>query len=150
MKTIIDNIQAKLKAVPGLKYIDEDWGQLDYYSPNFPVQWPCTLIDVTNVSFSDTGKDRVKVPQQRQMAEGYITLTVANLKLTNTSGRAPKLQKDNARSIWEIIEDVHKEVHGWNPDVMAGKLIRKGMQRVKRDDGVQEYTLTYSFSITDV
>jgi len=149
MKTIIDNIQAKLQTLPGLKYVDEDWGQLDYYSPNFPVQWPCALIDVTNAAYSDTGKDRTKDPQQRQIAECYLTLSIANLKLTNTSGRAPKPQKDNARSIWELIEDVHKAVHGWNPEAMAGKLIRRGMQRVKRDDGVQEYTLSYSFGLTD-
>lgn len=149
MKTIIDNIQAKLQEITDLKYVDEDWGQLDYYSPNFPVQWPCALIDVTNAAYSDTGKDRTKEPQQRQMAECYLTLSIANLKLTNSSGLAPKLQKDYSRSIWELIEEIHKAVHGWNPDEMAGKLIRRGLQRVKRDDGVQEYTLTYSFGITD-
>jgi len=150
MKTIIDNIQTKLQTIPGLKHVDEDWGQLDYYSPNFPVQWPCALIDISDESYTDTGKDRTKTPQQRQMGDCSLTLSVANLKLTNSSGRAPKPQKDNARSIRELINDVHSLLHGWNPEVFASKLIRRRVQRVKRDDGVQEYTLTYSFSLTDV
>lgn len=150
MKSIIDNTQAKLLLIPGFKYVDEDWGQLDYYSPNFPVQWPCALIDITNAAYSDVGKDRNKDPQQRQMADCYLTLSIADLKLTNSSGHAPKPQKDNARSIWQLIEAAHTALHGWNPEVFSGKLIRRGMQRVKRDDGVQEYRLTYSFSITDV
>jgi len=150
MKTIIDNIQTKLQTIAALKYVDEDWGQLDYYSPNFPVQWPCALIDIADESYSDLGKDRTKTPQQRQMAECSLTLSIANLKLTNSSGRAPKLQKDNARSIRELIDEVHSLLQGWNPEVFASKLIRKRVQRVKRDDGVQEYNLTYSFSLTDV
>ena len=46
MKNSLESIQQLLQAIEGLKYVDEDWGQLDYYSPNFPVQWPCVLIRI--------------------------------------------------------------------------------------------------------
>lgn len=150
MKTIIDNTQNRLITIDGLNYVDEDWGQLDYYSPNFPVQWPCALIDVTNAGFDNTGKDRRQDPQQRQMAEAYVTITIADIKITNTSGRAPIAQKDNGRSIWLLIDEIHKRLQGWNPDTMAGKYIRRSFQRVKRDDGVREYSVSYSLEITDV
>lgn len=150
MKSVIESIQTKLAAVAALKYIDEDWGQLDYYSPNFPVKWPCVLIDLPNDDFSDIGMDKTAVPQNRQMAEGLVSITVANMKLTNTSGRAPQLQKDQAWSIWDLIEDIHEQLQGFRPDAKCGKLIRRARRRVKRDDGVQEYTIIYSYSMNNV
>ena len=150
MKALIKNIQTRLDTVTDLKYIDEDWGQLDYYSPNFPVQWPCVLIDITNAGYSNIGMDRSVKPMQRQQADAQISFTVANLKLTNTSAKAPVMQKDNAWSIWDLIEEVHEKLQGFSPEVYAGKLIRTSLQRVKRDDGVQEYTITYSCGLNDV
>ena len=151
MNTIIQNIQDKLTLVTGLNYVDEDWGQLDYYSPNFPVKWPCALIDVTGASFDNIGIDKTATPRNRQNSEDAIlSITVANLKLTNTSSMSPQPQKDQAWSIWTLIEDIHKELQGFNPEAYAGKLIRKSFARVKRDDGVQEYTIMYSFSLNNV
>ena len=53
MKALLEKIQEKLSEVEGLKYIDENWGQLDYYSPNMPVQYPCVLIDIGQVQYSN-------------------------------------------------------------------------------------------------
>mgnify|MGYP000935226070 CR=1 FL=1 len=150
MKQIILNIQSRLDSIPELNYVDEDWGQLDYYSPNFPVQWPCVLIDVPNASFSEIGKDRKAIPFQRQQAVIEFSFTVANLKLTNTSSQAPLSQKNNGWSIWDLIEDVHKKLQGFRPEGCSGVLIRTGSVRVKRDDGVQEYTITYNCGLNDV
>jgi hypothetical protein len=150
MDTIIQNIQAKLDVLTELKYIDEDWGQLDYYAPNFPVKWPCVLIDVSSANYSDIGIDKTSMPRNRQQAEALISLTIANLKLSNTNIRAPQTQKDNAFSINGVIEKIHQQLHGWNPADNAGKLIRRSRNRIKRDDGVQEYTIIYSFSLNNV
>ena len=150
MKTLIKNIQCHLETIDTLNYVDEDWGQLDFYSPNFPVQWPCVLIDITNAGYSNIGMDRSVIPMQRQQADAQISFTVANLKLTNTSAKAPVMQKDNAWTIWELIEEVHEKLQGFSPETYAGKLIRTSLQRVKRDDGVQEYTITYSCGLNDV
>ena len=150
METIIPSIQEKLKEIPELKYVDEDWGQLDYYSPNFPVQWPCILIDISAANFDNIGQDKTATPMQRQIADSRISLTIANLKLTKTSGNAPATQKTQARSIWLLIKKVHEILHGVNATETSGKLIRTGLQRVKRDDGIQEYTVVYSLTKTNV
>ena len=150
MDNIIKNIQAKIDLIPEVNYIDEDWGQLDYYAPNFPVQWPCVLIDVTDAEYGDIGVDKKAIPRNRQQADAMVSLTIANLRLTNTSSKAPLLQKNNAFSINAVIQKIHDQVHGFNPDANAGKLIRRSRRRVKRDDGVQEYTVTYSFSLNNV
>tara|TARA_R100000306_G_scaffold62377_2_gene69152 strand:- start:1312 stop:1761 length:450 start_codon:yes stop_codon:yes gene_type:complete len=148
MKEIIQNIQTKLAAVPGLNYVDEDWGQLDYYSPNPPVKWPCSLIDITGASFADKGWNRQNNTYP-QTGEALVSITVANLKLTNTSGRAPQSQKNAGWSIWDLIQEVHEAVQGFRPVPNCGALIRRGLRRTKRDDGVQEYTILYGFGITD-
>lgn len=146
----IKAVQERLAEVTELKYIDEDWGQLDYYSPNFPVQWPCALIDITAAQYTDLGVDRRATVRNRQRGEAVVSITVANMKLSNTSSRAPQSQKENARSIWTTIEAIHAIVHGWSPGGSTGNLTRQGVRRIKRDDGVQEYELLYRVAVHDV
>lgn len=146
---VIRAIQNKLEPLL-IPYIDEDWGQLDYYSPNFPVQWPCTLIDIISGQYDNIGRDKTQAPVNRQTSETMVSLTIANLKLTNTSKRAPQLQKDAGFSIWKLKEDIHKLLHGWKPTEFTGAMIRTRFARVKRDDGVQEYTVIYSLGMANV
>ena len=62
MNTLIQNIQTRLDTISEIKYVDADWGQLDYYSPNFPVKFPCVLIDVSSANYSDIGTDKQATP----------------------------------------------------------------------------------------
>lgn len=150
MKEVIVATQAKLMTLPAAKYVDENWGQLDYYSPNPPVQWPCILIDVSGIQFSNIGRDRSATPENRQQGEYNLELRIANLKLTNTSGRAPAAQQSQARSIWDLVEEVHEMIQGFEPGAKFGKLIRTGITRVAREDGVQEYAVYYRGAANDI
>lgn len=73
MKAILIAVQETLLTIPELRYVDEDWGQLDDYSPNPPTQFPLALIDVGNLQYSDISRDRNATPQMRQMASGTVT-----------------------------------------------------------------------------
>ncbi|MDN3671679.1 hypothetical protein QWY99_01185 [Flavobacterium branchiarum] len=150
MDVVLKNIQDTLSTIPALKYVDEDWGQLDDYSPNPPTQFPSALIDIGNLQFSDIGKDRTATPQNRQMATGTIVISIASLKLTNTSARAPQTQRDQAWSIWGIVKSVHAKLHGVVVGGSAGAMMRTAMRKVKRDDGIQEYEVTYTIGVTNV
>jgi hypothetical protein len=149
MKELITAIQERLANNVSLKYVDENWGQLDYYSPNFPVKWPCALIDIAQSQFDNIGRDNNQVPANRQMGQLVIEIRVADMRLTNTSMKAPNMQKAYARSIFEQIEEIHALLHGWNPIEKSSKLIRTSQSRVKRDDGVQEYAIYYSCELND-
>lgn len=150
MKQAFLNLQEKLSEIPELKYIDEDWGQLDAYSPNPPTKFPLALLDFGAINFDNIGIDRSKTPYQRQKAQGVLVVTVANLKLTNTSGKAPHAQKEAAFKIWDIIEGVHQKLHGFAFFENSGRLLRLSCNRIRRDDGIQEYELRYQFDLTNV
>lgn len=147
---LLDNIKTKISEITEIKYIDENWGQLDYYSANQPVQWPCCLIDISDIQFSDIGKDRGKIPVQRQMGNCIVKITIANLRLTNSSQRAPIGQKNEAWKVWGLMEQLHQKIHGYVPIKNASAMIRQNLQRTLRDDGGQEYTLTYQVEIQNV
>ncbi|MDY3547344.1 hypothetical protein PG291_01850 [Riemerella anatipestifer] len=150
MKNLLQAIQNRLAEVPELKYIDEDWGQIDYYSPNMPVQWPCCLIDIQGGQFSNLGKDLSKKPKDRQNGILNIEITLANMKLSNTSFNAPNGQKNNAWEIFDWVEKVHQKLHGYAPVENATKMLRTSFGRVQRDDGVQEYKVVYTAELHNV
>jgi len=147
MKALLEKIQQQVSEIAELKYIDENWGQLDYYSPNMPVQFPCALIDVQQVQFSNLGRDMSKKPVQRQIGTIQIKITVANMRLSNSSMQAPRRQKEEVWAIWGITEKIHQQLHGVSllPNVSA--LIRSSQSRTLRDDGVQEYEVYYSCEV---
>ena len=52
MKHILEAVMERLQEqVPDLRYIAEDWGQLDFYNDAPPVKFPCALISVSNIKF---------------------------------------------------------------------------------------------------
>ena len=147
MKALLEKIQQQVSEIAELKYIDENWGQLDYYSPNMPVQFPCALIDVQQVQFTNLGRDMSKKPVQRQIGQVSIKITIANMRLSNSSMQAPRRQKEEVWAIWGIIEKKHQQQNGVSllPNVSA--LIRSSQSRTLRDDGVQEYEVYYSCEV---
>lgn len=150
MKQMLQNIQNRLAEITELQYIDEDWGQIDYYSPNMPVKWPCCLIDLQSGQFSNISKDMSKHPRDRQNASFMVKISLANMRLTNTSYLAPKGQKDNAWAIFELVEKVHQKLHGFSPLENCSKMLRTSFGRTQRDDGVQEYAVMYEFEAHNV
>lgn len=129
---------------PNLKYIDEDWGQLDYYHEHPPVKFPCVLLELQQASWKNQGK---------LVQDGIIDITVrvCDIKLSNTSFKAPQQQKTNAAAIWLILENIHKALHGWRPADQSefNTLTRISSRRVKRDDGIREFEVVYSCMAID-
>lgn len=150
MKEILQTLQNRIAEIKEIRYIDENWGQLTYYESNMPVQFPCCLIDIGNIQYSNAGRDAKQQPQQRQIGRAGIRFTIADLKLTNTSLRAPQGQKDNAWAIWELLEQLHKKLHYFSPKTNVSPLIRLSTQHIMRDDGVQEYEIVYICEVQNV
>ena len=143
MKEVILSIQHRLSAqVPELKYIDQDWGQIDFYNPP-PVKFPCALIDIQSVQYSNTG-------ELVQYGTASLVIRLFDYRLSNSSQSAPESQKQNALKIWQLIEDVNKALHGQNfLPVGFGLPIREQMRRTKRNEGFYQTELFYSVQFTD-
>lgn len=143
MKELVQSIQDRLTSeVKALKYVDQDWGQMDYF-PNPPVKFPCALIDIQSANYSDTAN-----PSQQGTAT--VVIHLFDLKLSNSSQAAPAAQKENAKKIWQLMEDVNKALHGqYFLPAGFGLPIREQMRRTKRADGCIQTDLYYSVQFTD-
>jgi len=56
MKELLKAIYTQLKTVPAIKWIDEDFGQIDAYEGKPPVAFPCALVKL-NQNFDPLGSD---------------------------------------------------------------------------------------------
>lgn len=133
MKEIIKSIVTALQTeVPELRYVGEDWGQLDF-EPS-PVQFPCALVDLDGFSFQQMG-------QRAQTGEGNVYIRVADIN-TRISANAPTRLQDQMYSYYDLLEKIHHAIHG-----LAGEgfqqLTQMSLKRVRRDGQTREYMLTF-------
>jgi len=143
MKQIIQDIQNRLvQKVPALKYVDQDWGQMDFWREH-PVKYPCALIDVQMAQYSNIG-DFI------QQGDAMIVIRLFDMRISNSSNKAPVNQKENAKKIWQLIEDVNKALHGQNfLQPGYGLPMRTQMRRTKREDGCYQTEIYYNIQFTD-
>jgi hypothetical protein len=142
MKTLIADLKTKLSAITAIRYIDEDWGQLDYYSPNQPVKWPCVILDVNQAAWSNQG-------EHVQIGLAQVSVRVADMKLSNTNPKAPIAQQTAAASIFDLLTSIHAALHGWTADSANGPLTRTLTRKVNRDDGIREFEMIFSVQLID-
>lgn len=140
MRALFLSIQERLKTINDIKYVDEDWGQLEDYSPNTPSKFPLALIDLDSIDWSNTA-------DLMQRGEGDICVTIADYKLTRSNANASTEQREKAFGIFDLIDQVHAKLHGWNPCNGTNMLVRAKTQKVKRDDGMKEYKIFYSIVV---
>ncbi len=138
MKQIFLSVQEKLGEVAALKYIDKDWGQLKYEQP--PVKFPCALLDVENVPFSQLG-------QLHQLAEAQLTILLADYRLTPSSQRSPRRKESYA--IFDLINEIHQVLHGYSNGQIQ-PLVRTNISKVESNAGYEIYKLTYNTAWKEV
>jgi hypothetical protein len=115
---------------------------MDFF-PNPPVKLPCALIDIQSVQYINSG-DFI------QQGTATIVIRLFDIKLSNSSQAAPSTQKENAKKIWQLIEDVNKALHGQNfLQFGYGLPMREQMRRTKRNDGCYQTELYYTVQFTD-
>lgn len=143
MKHIITDIQNRLSSeVPELKYIAQDWGQLDLFGDFPPLKFPAALIDITNATFSNAG---------RGVQEAQVTISVTIADLSNLISRnASQTMQDRAYRIFDIMKKVQKALHQWNGANDYAPLVREAMNRTVREDGARMRTLIYSTTWWDL
>ncbi len=132
------SVQTQLgECVPELAYIDKDWGQLSYEVPS--VKWPCALLDVENVNYTQEGGGR-------QMADTQLTITVANMRLTPASLAAPNWE--DAYRIIGLLGKIHRSLHHFSAGDYA-PLFRTNLKKVVVNSSYECYRLIYQTAFED-
>lgn len=143
MKQLLTDILTRIKTeIPQIKYVDEDWGQLDFYANNPPVQFPAVVIDCINVSYTNEGR-------LVQLGDVQVRIRIADQKLSNSSGMAPATQRDNAFAIYDLLATLHSKIHGWPTNKSYSRLIRVSLKRLVRQDGMRIHELMYTTRMVD-
>ena len=134
MKQIFLSIQARLSTmVPALRYIDKNWGQLNIPQP--PVQWPCCLIDLANIDYSQTSSlDR--------LATATINIVVADQHTVRSSAKAPSIS--DAYDILDVMEAIMEALEGWRVQDTTQALTRSNLAKTYSDRSYDVYTLTFT------
>lgn len=142
MDQILSDIQARLTAeLPEIKYIDEDWGQMNQPTPQ--VKYPCVLVDVQGADYKDLGLFA---------QEGVVVVAVRlyNLKLGNSSQGAPSTQKEKYKTHWQLLKEINIALHAQNfLQEGLGLLKRTKFTKRIREDGLLQFELLYTLSLTD-
>ncbi|MCD8177281.1 MAG: hypothetical protein LUE98_07610 [Tannerellaceae bacterium] len=132
IKTILLSIQERLASeVQALGYIDKDWGQLSYTQP--AVKWPCALLDVDQVRYTQEGAGR-------QMADISISITVAHMR--TISGSFSSSRKEESYKTIELLEEIHKALQLYTNGTYS-PLFRSSFRKVFVNSSAECYEITY-------
>lgn len=138
LKNVMKAVKEALQQVPELRYAGEDWGQLDYFRQS-PVKFPCALVDVEAVDYSDNGA-------RYQQGIGSLTVRVADSRMFNGSFQAPP--SDTEFAAFDLLQSVYKALQGLSGETFS-PLTRTKLVRARRDDSIREFRLSFDFAFTD-
>lgn len=139
IKSVLTAIETALKPNANIRYINEDWGQLDFYDQP-PVLFPCVLLECEAVDFTSTGR-------RSQQAKGSVAVRVADVKMINQPN-AKALAETERFAFFDLLNEINKELHGLSGTDFA-PLSRRSMNRARRDDGIREFVLVYDVAYVD-
>ncbi|WAC40568.1 hypothetical protein [Pedobacter sp. SL55] len=146
MNSILANIfltvQNRLKTeVPALKWIDGDYGQLEFYEQRPNVDWPCVLIDIDDGTFSNNG-------EFSQLGECVLIIRLGLPSYSQTNALTPKPVIELALEYYNLEHAVNKALHGFQSQYFS-TLSRVKADKEKRNDNLRVRTMRYTFTYAD-
>ena len=136
-----DLINRLSKAVPDLRWIDLDQGQIDFPADNYPIDFPALLIDFTNTEWEDIG-------QQIQGGEMMISFRTAFRLYEDMNNHTPEESRNAGLQKLQLLKTIHKALQGF-AGANYNRLSRIRTFTEKREDGLKVITMQYSTYITD-
>lgn len=139
MEEILNVILAKLKnEVPELRWIDVNLGQMATENP--PVDYPCALVDVTDISYTTAG-------MRRQVGEARIEIELYFIVRSPANIAAPDYLRKQAFEHFGVVAKVYKALEGVSGESFGGL----NRVQVRRDKGYypRSFTLVFRCSVED-
>lgn len=100
---LCDHIKAQ---VPEIKWIDQDFGQLEQFEHRPAVSFPCCLIDFVLANYSN-------LSELGQAGDVTIQLRLGFAPFSQSNGSAPDSVRIKAVHYYAIEQKVFEAVHGW-------------------------------------
>lgn len=111
---LMERIEAE---VPQVKYIDQDFGQLEGYVKRPAVKFPAVFIDFQNWTFKNLG-------DLAQEGEGDVVIHLAFAPMSATDSLKTLAYRKEPLVYYEIEHELFKKLHGWSPGEIFGRLTR--------------------------
>lgn len=141
-KLFID-ISERLSAEEDLRWIDLEAGQLEIPEEEWPVQFPCALIDFPNTDFIDESRGNQQGNFMVQIRLGIDLYEDLHMVDGNDSP-----DKATAIKRLQILTRIHKLLHGFETEYCT-PLTRTGIQTERRDDGIKVFAMIYVCAAKD-
>lgn len=138
------DLSERLKAaVPKIKWVDMDFGQLEHFEYKPEVAFPCSLIDFPAANYSN-------ISNLDQIGEVLIQIRLGFTPFSQSYQAAPLSVKEKALDYFTIEQEVFEAVQGWN-NSFTQPFIRVNAVTDSRFEemGLRVRLLTFSTSYED-
>lgn len=137
MKATFLAIVAQIKTVSTIKWVDEDYGQLDNYTDKPAVMFPCALVAMDQHSEPLTSDERD--------VTNTITVRLAHNRLGDRSLMADSESLADTTAKLDDLESLIDALSGFEDETAAcGHLIYTGFTSERRADGIAVKTLVFT------
>jgi hypothetical protein len=142
MKAVFTELITKLKtAVPALRYLNWDIGQLDGYYLKPSVTLPCALLSFPQIATEPIGNNAL-------MADVILNIKLCTERLSHTSNLAPMAVQAKGLEIWELQKAITKALHG-KDGISYNTIQQIAIQQEQREDGLQVLNIQLGFIVED-
>ncbi|MGQ0740203.1 MAG: hypothetical protein ACT4OJ_14220 [Bacteroidota bacterium] len=134
---LIEKIEAD---VTDIRFIDQDWNQLDEENPR--IAYPCVLIDFPDTAFGQM--------QGYQHGDATVRLKLIYRSFTASSNITPGANRETALQFYELEKMLCDVLQAWYADgLLVNAMIRTGASTEKRDDGLRVRVIDFSCSFVE-
>lgn len=142
MKSIFLYLRSQLMALPSIRWVDLDKGQLNQYDARPSIDFPAVLLKIEYPNTKKlTGKD--------QQAAVFITATLVFDFMDDTDSNTPEDILMQSLEVYDIAAELHATLQGATDKSIRAPLERTSLRDPNRPDKLKTIIQTYTTSTID-
>lgn len=118
-----------------MRYIAEDWGQLDHYDEAPPVRFPCALVSVSRVRLEGR-------TAEARWGSMTILIRVADAPAVSGTMAAPESHRERAFAVLDLMDRIGDTLYAFGGEAF-NELEQKEIIHYGREDAIREYAMTF-------
>lgn len=137
MKNLFKAITAQLDAIPRIKWVDEEKGQMNY-NPSLerpPLLFPAALV---TISLPNTQNYN----QSKQQAQAQVRIQLCFDFTGNTNTKTPAADRDRSLAYYDVVDEVYQALQGFSTSEF-NELERRNFSHLLRPDQYKTVVITF-------